>query len=79
MLMTRKEMSELLHSGVRSVTFTKTNGEIRTMICTLMEDILPQANPEAKVYKTNEEVLAVWDVEKEGWRSFRLDAIISVE
>lgn len=79
MLMTRKEISELLHASVRTVTFTKTNGEERVMRCTLMESALPPANPDAAPHKVNDEVLAVWDVEKEGWRSFRLDSVTQVE
>lgn len=80
--MTRDEMKALLTEKVCEVTFTKANGDTRVMRCTLQDGVVPQATKEdplsqKKVRDVNEEVLAVWDVEKEGWRSFRLDKVIS--
>lgn len=51
------------------------------MICTLREDVIPKATKDPitqkKVRDLNEEVLAVWDVNKEGWRSFRISNVVS--
>jgi len=52
------------------------------MKCTLQEDIIPQATKEdplsqKKIRALNEEVLPVWDTEKSGWRSFRIDSVKS--
>ena len=70
----------LLTSQCR-VIFTKVNGEERNMVCTLKEDVIPKATKDPitqkKVRDLNEEVLAVWDVNKEGWRSFRISNVVS--
>jgi len=65
------------------IKFTKVDGSERTMKCTLNESlILPLPEPvqekEKKARKENENVIRVYDLEKESWRSFRLDSIISV-
>ena len=50
------------------------------MLCTLMSEFLPETKEtEKEDKKVNEEVLAVWDLEKEAWRSFRLDSISNVQ
>jgi hypothetical protein len=49
------------------------------LICTLKADLLPaQTDLEEAVQKKtpNPDVLAVWDTENQGWRSFRYDSII---
>lgn len=80
--MTRQEMIEKLVNGKCKVIFTKKDGTERTMMCTLSEDMIPQATKDdplsqKKVRAVNEEVLPVWDVEAEGWRSFRVDSVVS--
>jgi hypothetical protein len=74
-------LTGLLRQGPVTVKFKKVDGTERTMKCTLSEDlILPYPVSESKrEKKQNDEVLAVYDLEKESWRSFRLDNIISVE
>jgi hypothetical protein len=49
------------------------------MICTLKPDALPaQVDLEESIpRKTNDDVMAVFDVEKQDWRSFRLDSVIN--
>ena len=64
---------------IKKVTFTKKDGTERNMLCTLNPDLLPaQVDLEESVQKKtpNPDVLAVYDVEKDGWRSFRYDSII---
>jgi len=80
----RKEVVEVLEKYTALVKFKKLNGDMRSMECTLVKDMIPPATKEdtmsqKKVRNLNEEVLAVWDVEKEGWRSFRLENIVSIE
>jgi hypothetical protein len=72
----RKELKE----GVKTITFTKTDGTQRVLKCTLQESVLPQVDATKSVTakKQNDEALAVWDIENAGWRSFRYDSIISV-
>lgn len=76
-----------LRKNVIEVTFTKTNGEQRVMRCTLMENMLPTAyktNPDEKAnesdfHQKNNNVIAAWDVQAGGWRSFRTDNIAYVQ
>ena len=69
-----------LREAVLEVQFKKVDGTSRTMRCTLKPDMLPpsyvtEAEQEKKFHKENENVVAVWDVTKGGWRSFRMDSI----
>ena len=77
----RQWLKDLLHERVVGVTFTKKDGTERVMQATLSENFIPEAtNTEnsATTRKKSDEALAVWDVEAEGWRSFRWDSIKSV-
>ena len=68
----------VLTEGVAEITFTKVDGTERTMKCTLNSKIVPQVINEKEPAKTktqNPDVISVWDVEKEGWRSFRWNSI----
>ena len=62
------------------ITFTKVDGTERVMNCTLSEDIVPPLDTTAVKQKRiqNPDVLAVWDIEANGWRSFRFDSIKSI-
>jgi len=78
--MTRTEMMNELTSRVCEVTFTKVNGDTRIMSCTLDPKVVPAATKEdllsqKAVRQVNEEVIPVWDVKAEGWRSFRVDRV----
>ena len=75
--MTRDEMINELRARNCRVIFTKTNGEERDMTCTLVEDTIPDANKPKVGAEYNQEVIRVWDVNAEGWRSFRVDAVKS--
>lgn len=79
----KKLKSDLRTPGVLSVCFTKTNGEVRNMRCTLQPDMVTiniddftrkSKNPKAK----NADIVAVWDLDRNAWRSFRIDSIKSV-
>jgi len=76
--MNRDELVNALKNGVVEVNFTKVNGENRIMKSTLKSEHLPPQIDieEAISKKKNDEVLAVWDTEAAGWRSFRIDSII---
>jgi hypothetical protein len=79
----RNALVEMLQAAVMEVTFTKLNGDKRVMTCTLMPDQLPPARAEdpmsqKKIRELNEAVVSVWDVNAQGWRSFRLDRVESV-
>lgn len=73
-----------LRSHVVEVTFNKvSDGSTRVMRCTLKNELLPpsyrenleEQTQEKEFNKNNQEVIAAWDVQKGGWRSFRLDSV----
>lgn len=78
----REKLIEVLKDNVCVVSFKKKDGTNRNMKCTLKENIIPKATKEdplsqKKIRALNEEVLPVWDVEKDGWRSFRIDSVVT--
>ena len=77
---TRETIKSKLQNGAITITFTKADDTVRKMICTLQEGVVPPAEPKKteRVKKENDDVLAVWDLEAKGWRSFRFDSILSV-
>lgn len=76
-MMTLEDMVPQLRDGLCEVIFNKKNGDERVMTCTLANDLIPEEHTpkgtSAKVPST--ETLAVFDVNAEGWRSFRLENV----
>jgi hypothetical protein len=70
---------DLLKGGICEVTFTKVNGEVRVMPCTLQADLLPAAKQKdltfETVRRTNDENLSVWCTDKQEWRSFKISNV----
>lgn len=73
------KLREYLKTHFVNVSFTKKDGTHRDMVCTLKPDSLPpQVDLEESIgRKTNDDVIAVFDVVKQDWRSFRIDSVIS--
>jgi proteasome lid subunit RPN8/RPN11 len=78
----REEVKAGLQSAIATVVFEKVDGTMRQMRCTLMSEHLPEHKETSPVMKRqmaeNDEVLAVWDLDAGGWRSFRMDSIKSI-
>ena len=69
-----------LRNHVLEVTFTKVDGSSRVMRCTLMPAHLPESyktdmNEETDFHQKNPDVIACWDIQNGGWRSFRIDSV----
>jgi hypothetical protein len=63
--------------GVVTVVFKKIfDGEIRVMPCTLNVELSNHNVPEIMEQKETNDHLVVWCLDKEGWRSFRVDTVI---
>lgn len=81
--MNRNEMLETLRENVVDVVFTKKDGSERQMTCTLnMSAIDNEFHPkggEDQGTTVNEEIVKVFDLVANGWRSFRVDSVISFE
>jgi len=78
---TRNNLIGIMKDEVVELTFIKKDGTERVMYCTLKEDLLPvtEVKEETKERKVNEDVLAVYDVDAEGWRSFRWDSLTQIK
>jgi hypothetical protein len=86
-IITPEALRTLLLENECVVEFTKVNGEVRSMPCTLNPRIVPPA-PEPKVLaegevlkvkKENLNVINVWCLDKKEWRSFRIANVISAK
>lgn len=76
-----KKMKSELNEGICEVTFTKKNGEERVMPCTLVFDHIPEdLRPKGNVTQhRTQDTIAVWCMDKEAWRSFRVDSVTKFE
>ena len=82
MKLTKEQIVAALKANVCEVTFTKVNGEVRTMPCTLKEDIVPvyeRKTPVKEATVKESATLSVWCTDKAAWRSFRVDSVTNVE
>lgn len=78
--LTTDELINHLKNGIVEVIFTKANGEERKMVCTLDFGIIPEDHiPNSSEQDVNSAVIKVFDLEKDEWRSFRKDSVISVK
>jgi hypothetical protein len=73
----RKRLAGILEQSIVEVTFTKKDGTERVMNCTLLEDYLPETTGAGR--SAGSDALAVFDVDADGWRSFRWDSIKAVK
>lgn len=67
---------EKIHTGVVNVTFTKVDGSLRTMVCTLAPYLLPETGGSGR--KPSPETMVVFDLEAEAWRSFRKASVVDM-
>jgi hypothetical protein len=84
MTITKDEFKKILKNTVVTVNFMKKDDTKRRMVCTLNEEYLPEVqdvdSDKPKRTKTESpDAIAVWDLEKQSWRSFRLDSIIDFQ
>ena len=73
----RKWLAGILEQSVVEITFTKKDGTERVMNCTLLEDYLPETTGAGR--PAGSDALAVFDVDADGWRSFRWDSVKAVK
>jgi hypothetical protein len=84
----RRFVKSLLHEGPVLVEFTKSDGTIRVMNCTLnttLGAVFKQTQIDEnqvsslKPKKVNNDACAVWDLDNSQWRSFRWDRLKRIE
>ncbi len=81
LMLTKQHLQKLLKQHVVEIKFKKVDGSDRMMLCSLRKEYLPEQTEkkERKDKKENLNSLAVWDIEKDGFRSFRIDSVIDYE
>ena len=76
------KIKNVLSHNKAKVTFIKADGTEREMICTLDMNQIPSDNhPKSSnqdVTKANRDVIKVFDLEINQWRSFRVDSVKSI-
>jgi len=81
-MFTRDGLIDMLRHNVVTVTFTKVNGDERVMKCTLLPDHIPNAPTQNGTLvvegKPASNAVAVWDLNAQGWRSFRVASVKNI-
>ena len=79
-------IKQALHSNVEcTVHFTKKDGSVRIMDCSLDSTIIPQTVHTATTTTTvvshmpSIETITVWCTDKSAWRAFKTGSVISIE
>lgn len=75
--MTREDMIIQLRERICRVIFNKINGEQRDMECTLMETNIPEDKRPKTNSEYNDSVIRAFDVNKQEFRSFKVENVIS--
>jgi hypothetical protein len=80
----RNTLLEMLKNRIVEVKFRKATGENRTLRGTLLESYLPakyrkeNIKPNDAADKQRDNVVTLWDVDENEWRSVRTDRITDV-
>lgn len=69
------QLTEQLRNHIVEVKFTKANGELRTMRSTLRPELLLDTT--GGISTATDDVITVVDLDKNEWRRFRTDSVIS--
>ena len=75
---TVEDYKKVLKESIANVVFTKADGSTRKMRCSLRPEDLPPVDTskvDATPKKQSTEAVAVWDLDAQGWRSFRIDSV----
>lgn len=79
MTINKQLLESQLAAGPVIVTFTKKDGTERIMPCTTNSTIIALKGKSADYLYQGSKTLTVFDLEKNDWRSFQLDAVKEVE
>jgi len=73
-------MVSALKENVCSVIFEKRDNSVRQMHCTLNIKLAPWIlKTKGKGAPRHEGVIAVWDIEEMGWKSFRVKSVLQFD
>jgi WYL_2, Sm-like SH3 beta-barrel fold len=76
----RQYFTDLLSANDCEVTFTKVDGTIRVMNCTLRSEALPdrESTSLTETREKNPDVITVFDLDKQSWRSFKVANVTNI-
>ena len=74
----KETLRKLMKYAIHTISFEKQDGSIRKMVCTTNLDCIPvEHHPRGSVNKLDSgDVMRVYDLELEEWRSFRYSSIL---
>jgi hypothetical protein len=76
----KSNIQNLLRTWEAKITFTKKDGTERVMHCTLKEGVVvPHEKTTDRVKQPKDDLLSVWDIEAQGWRTVNVPTISVVE
>jgi WYL_2, Sm-like SH3 beta-barrel fold len=73
----QEKVKDALRDGIVEISFTKTDGTLRTMRCTLSEGKIPSEHAPKGTRAPSGEAQPVFDLDAQHWKSFRWDSLIS--
>lgn len=74
----KQQILEALLKKIVKVKFTKADGSITEMECTLNDALIPQNAKTAQSTSESELVIRCYSIDRQGWRSFRIDRLIEL-
>jgi len=75
--MSKKKLLQKLKLEVVEITFTKKDNTIRNMKCTQNFELIPKEElPKGNRVVKDKNIVVVYDVEVNGWRSFNYKSLI---
>lgn len=80
---TKHQLREFCQNGVVTVEFVKVDGSPRKMRATLLPEYVNNGKQllqeSGNSRPENPDVLRVWDMDANSWRSFRIDSVTKIE
>ena len=74
----KEDLNKQLRESVLIVTFNKLNGDERVMTCTKDFKLIPESHRPKTDKEPPEGNVTVWDINANGWRSFKYDRVTKV-
>ena len=75
---TRTQLENMLSRGIVQISFTKKDGSDRVMNCTTNLNFIPKNKHPKSQNTRSDDVIAVYDVESNDWRSFDIKSVYDV-
>ena len=75
---TKEELNKQLRETTLVITFNKLNGDERVMTCTKDFKLIPESHRPKTDKEPPEGNVTVWDINANGWRSFKYDRVTKV-